>query len=160
MQFLDVAELLDEPGEHIHFHQGRRLAGLAFGTQGDGTHAATQIALAYGFDLDETRRFDLRFGVLWHPGSGSDVRKLKEGHAKMPLTNGAMAVATGSGQAHPVCDVPSRQMRTLGWPATFILSFSVIAACPIGSRRGFCYEDLEAAWANIQARNKMIQLSQ
>jgi hypothetical protein len=26
--------------------------------------------LAYGFDLDETRRFDLGFGVLWHPGSG------------------------------------------------------------------------------------------
>lgn len=74
VQFLDVAELLDQPGQYLHFHQGQRLAGVAFGTQGDGAHAATQIALAYGFDLDETRRFDLRLGGLWHPGSGMDVR--------------------------------------------------------------------------------------
>jgi hypothetical protein len=65
MQFLDIAELLDQPGKDIHFHQGRRLAGLAFGPQRVGAHAAAQIALAHGFDLDETRRFD----VVWHPGS-------------------------------------------------------------------------------------------
>lgn len=48
--------------------------------------------------------------------------------------------------------------HVLRLPMTLIVSFSAIAATITGSRRGFCYKDPEAAWARLQARNKMTQL--